>query len=228
MKLTLTQQDGVAVLTAAGDVSTHDIDVLRAGLTKLMSSGKNQVLLELTDTEKIPPDMIREISKFDLLARELSGRVMLVGLEALRTRVIQFAQPPVIECFTDKAIAIQQIKAKPSQKTKASEPPAPSPAPAPTASPAASSSTPHSSRPEDVAKLKSEIRQRELTDATSLRKRISDLENENKLLMERLHKAMVAHQTPSTAVAQQAQVQALQAQLEGLLAQFRGDAPKGA
>ncbi len=59
MKLTLADQEGVTVLTGTGEITEHDIQVLRAGLTKLFKSGKNRVVVDIPEADKLPPEILR-------------------------------------------------------------------------------------------------------------------------------------------------------------------------
>lgn len=219
MKLALGAQDGIAVLTGSGEITAHDLDVLRAGIKKLFHSGRNQIILELLDADQLPPDIIRELSRFDLTARELSGRVILAGKNAqLKEQVRKFALPPIIECFDSREAAVQYFKPKA----------APAPA-AQSVAAAAKAATAHAAAPssEDAQKAhKTEIRQKELTDLNSLRKRIVELENQNQALVQQLHSAWLTSGLTGDA-ALEAQVKALTDQLEEVLNQVKAQVPAG-
>lgn len=233
MKLALGAQDGIAILTGSGDISAHDLDVLRAGIKKLFHSGRHQIILELLDAEQLPADIIREISRFDLTARELSGRVVLAGKNAqLREQVVKFALPPIIECFDSREAAVQYFK-KPTPTPQA-KPATPAPAPAaktpaaPAPQPAAGKGAPAAPNPEDAQKaFKADIRQKELTDLNSLRKRIAELENQNQALMQQLHSAWMTSGLSGDA-ALEAQVKALTEQLEQVLNDVKATQPANA
>ncbi|HRK02893.1 MAG TPA: hypothetical protein PLH57_09525 [Oligoflexia bacterium] len=79
MKIKLREQNGISVLEVTGDTTAHDIDVLRAGLKKLLASGKNRLILDITSADKVTPALVDEIVRFHSLAAEHSGSVVLVG-----------------------------------------------------------------------------------------------------------------------------------------------------
>jgi hypothetical protein len=195
MKISLRTQDGVAVLTGAGEISSHDMEVLRAGILKTLKSGRNRIILELVDAEKLPQELFRELAQFDRLARELSGRIVLAGFnDRLRALVAQASPPPGIECFETTETALQTFHGKAADPVSA----------------------PQAAAPE---KSKTELRQAELS-STDLKKRVTDLENENRSLLEQLHAASLARWKPSVA-AQDAQIEALNGRLEEILVQLK-------
>jgi hypothetical protein len=247
MKLALSSAEGISVLTGTGQVSVHDLDVLRAGLTKLLKSGRNRIVLELSEAEMIPDGLIRELSKFDMLARELSGRVILAGNnEKLQKRVVQFAEPPVIECFNGKDAALKYFREKDKPATTPAPPPAVAAAAvaatksAAPAAPAGSAQTPPTATGaqgpapgtdpaaaiDPKQAFKTAVRQKELTEATDLRKRIADLENENTLLAKQLHTAWLASRTAPTQTAQQAELETLRQRMEEILEQGKASQAK--
>src|SRR5262245_15056237 len=116
MKLSLSEQSGVWILTGVGDISEHDIQVLKAGLTKLFNSGKNRIVVDLPEADRIPPEMLREIARLDITARELSGRIVLAGINSrLREQIESFSKPPVVECVESKEAGVEKLREKPGQ-----------------------------------------------------------------------------------------------------------------
>jgi anti-anti-sigma regulatory factor len=212
MKIALSTVDGVSILTGGGEITTHDVDVLRAGLTKLLKSGRNRIILEFPEAERIPDSVLREMAKLDILARELSGRIVMLGAnEQFRKRVLQFALPPVMECFDKREQALGYFKQKDAPKV----------AIAPTAVPSAGQA--------DVPptqKAKAEFRSKELSGATELRKRVSELENENQLLTKQLHAAWLASRPAPTPQASQGEFEILKKRFEEILEQTKASQPK--
>lgn len=227
MKLSLKSQNGIEVLTGGGEISAHDLQILRAGIMKLFQSGKNKIVLEIPEAEKLPPEILREVSKLDLMARELSGRLVLAGVNTvLREQITRFAQPPVIQCFDSKEDAIKHLHQSPSQSqpapVTAAPPPSPSqapaPAPTPAQAPAPAAPAPTGEASADHAQqYKTDIRQKELGDLGSLRKTISSLENENKLLRDQLIVAITHRREAHSEIAAQKQIEALEKKLEEML-----------
>jgi anti-anti-sigma regulatory factor len=199
MKLTLVRNQGIEVLTSTGEISTRDLQVLKAGITQLLKSGKNRIVIDLPEASRIPGEILGEIAQLDLLARQLSGRIVLSGVSAqVREQIARFAQPPVLECFATVADALTHFKpaaaideAKPltvPTATAASAAP-PSPAPAAGASAAAAAD------PNAQTQYKADIREKELAGLHELRARIAELENENSHLLDQLLAAVTARRS---------------------------------
>ncbi|NUM88978.1 MAG: hypothetical protein HUU37_07225 [Bdellovibrionales bacterium] len=124
MKVSLGLQDGVNVLRVEGPVDARNLNVLKAGITKLFRDGKNQILLQLEGTGKLESDVIREIAVLDLFARELSGRLaLLCGDEELKKSIASFAKPPVVSLFSDQATALAYFKTASSAAAEEEEDP---------------------------------------------------------------------------------------------------------
>lgn len=197
MKLALSLQDGISVLSGSGEISPHDVAVLRAGLTKLLRSGRNRIVLDLPEAKSFPAELLAEVSKLDQLARELSGRIALACKKEL-------TQSSAFQCFESKDLALESFRK-----------PAAPPAPAPAAPPAPAQP---GEPPVDPQKaFKEELRQRELGETGELRKRAERLEQENKVLLEQLHAAWlkgVQHAPPNT---HDAEVDVLRQQIQSLL-----------
>ncbi len=223
MKLTLKAQAGIQILSSTGDINSRDIQVLRAGITQLMKSGKNKIVFEIPDADKLPAEILRELSMLDLLARELSGRVALAGTSPLlRQQIQRFAQPPVIQCFDSAAAAIKHF-ADAAAAAKQAAPPAPAPAstaaPTPAAKPQAAAPEAPKPAPADVAVARAEVRQKELSELTDFRKRIAQLENENQLLRDKLISALEHRRAAVPPAAAQKKIEDLEQKIEELLTQ---------
>jgi hypothetical protein len=188
MKLALSTQDNISVLAGTEEITVRDVKVLQAGLKKLLTAGKNRIILFLPDTERLPPEIIREISQFDMLARELSGRIILAGNSPkLKEQVQLFAKPPVIACFDSKEAALQEFK-----NQQSAQQPAPS-------------------KPLTPEEIKKESAQQ-----SEILKKVSVLEDENALLKEQLLTVLSSRKTPPNEAAYQARIQILEKQVEEL------------
>jgi anti-anti-sigma regulatory factor len=200
LKLALTAEKSIPILTATEGITEHDVQVLRAGIIKLLKSGKNKIILEVPDLDSMPSEVIRELSSFDIAARELSGRLVVAGVSTgLKTKIEVFAKPPIILTFETRAKAIEFFLTPPKPEI---------PATAPGVAPAAGAVAPGSLPPEAEA-LKAE--------QNSMKQRLHDLEAENKLLKEQIILATIARRQPRDEVAYLEKIQLLEGKIEKLL-----------
>jgi hypothetical protein len=218
MKLALADQEGICILTGTESISVHDLQILRAGLTKLLKSGKNRIVVDLPEADKIPPDMLREIAKFDALARELSGRIILAGIsKKLLAQIESFSKPPVIECVEGRAAALAKFKEKakepPPHDDEGEGEPAGSKAAAEKAN-AASDALKAAN--EAVLKIKQELRSKELADS-ELKKSAERMKTEIAHLTEQLHAAVMGRRNAANEAAHQSKVRELEQEIEALL-----------
>lgn len=223
MKLKLEALRDVSILQVAGPVTPENFAILKAGIKKLFSTGKNKIILELPDSGTFPTPVLRDLAVLNLLASELSGQIILASIAPLtRAKIEAFSKPPVVMCFSDRTKAMEFFYPKqPDEVPNKAPAPAPAavaapvakatPAPAPsptsgtltpsvsTPSPSSGSLTPSapaSSSPEDQQKYKKDIRSKEMGDLGETRKRLSELEAENKELKSRLAELMIVRRDP--------------------------------
>jgi len=105
LKITLSQDRAVNILSTSGSIEDRDVPALKAGVGKLIRDGKNQVIVE-TSEGRMPEVLIRELMQLDLLAREMAGRLVVVATNAeLRTQLINFARPMTLEGFASRDLA---------------------------------------------------------------------------------------------------------------------------
>lgn len=198
MKIALSSEKNVAILSVSDTVDDREIQVLRAGIKKILGSGKNRIVLELQGTQDLSSDILRELAAFDALARELSGRVVLAGVSAtLKTKIETFAKPPLILCFETRAKAIEFL----------TEPPKPE---IPPAAVAAAQAAP---APEQLKELQA-LQQEQ----GALRGRLQQLEKENAGLREQIVAATIARRPPADEAQYIDRIQKLEAKTEKLLA----------
>ncbi|HUP56332.1 MAG TPA: hypothetical protein VM598_02695 [Bdellovibrionota bacterium] len=218
MKLALADQDGVCVLTGSGEITEHDIQVLRAGLTKLFKSGKNRVVVDVPEADKLPPEMLRELSALDMLARELSGRIVLASIKpGLRDQIAKFAKPPIIDCVESREAAVKKLLAKGAEVADA----APA-APAVAAAAAKAAGPDPAAAAEALKKARADVRSRQLGEPTELRKQVAKLTAEVQLLTQQLHAAMLGRRAPAGEAAQKNQVEALEQEIAALIKEQQG------
>ncbi|RYZ67300.1 MAG: hypothetical protein EOP09_11280 [Proteobacteria bacterium] len=105
--MSLRSEKGISILTAYGSVNSNDIAVLTAGIKKLLRDGKNRIVLHLPEVEKLAPPTIRVIAQLNLAAAELSGQIILAGIdEKTQIQILSFSQPPAILAFATDEQAI--------------------------------------------------------------------------------------------------------------------------
>jgi hypothetical protein len=211
LKLKLRSEREVQVLSASEAIGAADIQILRAGISKLFKNGKNKIVLDVDHSMDLPLDVLREIAHLDILARELSGRIVLSGFgKEAKARIENLMKPPAIPSFESVQEAIQFFS-----------PPAPSSSAAiPGAKPGAKPGPEVISKP--APGVKEEARARETPDISELRKRLSDLESENRTLREQLMGWVVVRKTVSDAQVYQEKVAALEQELAQVLNQLKG------
>lgn len=212
MKVALSNERGVEILSVTGSVVDHDAKILRAGVTKILKTGKNKIVVELGTPEvdqEFSSEALREMAAFDVLARELSGRLVLAGISpALRVKIEAFAKPPIVLCFATRKEALDFLTTPPAP-TKA-EPPLPVAAGAPT----------------DSGELTSLHEEQ-----NALKARLLQLEAENKTLQEQVVLATIARRAPANEEVYQEKIGNLEAKIEKMLkeaAEASAAAPKKA
>lgn len=209
MKLTLTHERGLEYLTAEGSIEPRDVQVLKVGVGKLIRDGKNQIALEVAEAT-MPDELVRELMALDLVARELSGRVVVLATSsALRTKLENFARPMTLGVFSDRGAVekfFESINDAPLGPIQGAAPSVPSVADLEGSSEVA---------PEEQVKLlKEEIRQRELQELGKLRETISRLENENRVLLDQFKTYFIERRQPPDERAYQQRIADLEARLE--------------
>lgn len=79
MNLNLEQKNGAHILKVSGDIDSKGTEILRAGITKLMKSGKDKIILDLSKVGGIDEKLLAEIALLNHLATELNGKVIVAG-----------------------------------------------------------------------------------------------------------------------------------------------------
>ncbi len=91
MKLKLESQDGVAILHVFEDVTGQQPSILRAGLAKLFSVGKKEVVINLTTAGVIDAQAQIEIQDFHRLAQEQDAQLVVAS------PIVGLGQAPTLE-----------------------------------------------------------------------------------------------------------------------------------
>lgn len=197
--------------------------IVKAGITKFFQNGKNKILLDLTGAKGLPDEIVREIALLDLMARELAGRIVILTTDAnIKSKIEHFATPPVVPVVATREQAWAAFTPKTEVDGKSTaQVQAQAETKAATAGP---SSTVTTAEGKDL--YKEQIKQREVTELGPLRKQVSDLENENKLIKEQLTTLLIARRNIADTKALQEKIQSLEQQLAELVAQAAPAAKK--
>jgi anti-anti-sigma regulatory factor len=129
MRLQLTQEQGVAILSVHGEFDSAKAPALRAGILKYLRDGKNRIVLDFADTSELPTDALREIIKLHLAATELKGAIVIVGQgDRIRQAIETFATPPPVKYFPSREAAARFFAEASAAAVAAEGPPAVGPA----------------------------------------------------------------------------------------------------
>ena len=79
MKLKLEVQDGVAILRVFEDLGAAHADILKAGLLKLIASGKKEVIIDLTSAGVVDGSAHRGIQALHDLAHESDAQLVIAS-----------------------------------------------------------------------------------------------------------------------------------------------------
>ncbi len=205
MKLKLTSEDHIDILSASDAITEKDISILKAGITKLFQNGKNKIVFELPGggQERLAPEVIRELGMLDNFARELAGRIVVVSSSSEILAGIQaFASPPLVLCYATRKEALAVFAAPPPLDTVPGQPEA-------LVDPLA---------PPLVAGLtKEDYLARELGDLGQIRKQLADAERDNRLLQEQIVRQVTDRRAVVGTDALHEKIVALEQEIEKLL-----------
>lgn len=124
MKLKLSEEKKITILTISEDVTATNTEIIRAGIVKLLKSGKNRLVLNLVDAQKIPLEVLKLIVKLHSTATELKGSIVLCGQgELLKQAVLSFSNPPTVKYFTNLEAAISSLQDNPNKEPEKSTAP---------------------------------------------------------------------------------------------------------
>lgn len=202
MKLKLRIENDIQILSVSELDNPGNIEVLRAGLTKILKAGKNRIVLEIAGASSVPAEILRELGRFRLLANELAGDILLAGMDAAtKARIDQFSKPPFIQSFETTEQALRFFK-----ELSAPKGPKPAPATKPTPEPGAA-----------AKEFKEQIVQREKGELGTLRKEVERLRAENTSLTDLLSARIHGRRNPPDTQAYREKIEFLEKQLAGFL-----------
>jgi anti-anti-sigma factor len=93
MLLNLQKQGNAHVLEVSGDVDAKGAAILRAGITKLMKSGKDRIIVDFSKAGSIDSTAIRKLGELVELASELMGKIVAAGKELKNAKQLSAAIP---------------------------------------------------------------------------------------------------------------------------------------
>lgn len=113
MKLKLTQQSDVTILDVLENIEPKSGPILHAGIKKIFQSGKNKIILNLTDTKMLSKPFIKEVMQFNSLA-ELSGQIVIVSKSEILTDLekTEGAQPLKFFASIEQAVMAFMMSAE--------------------------------------------------------------------------------------------------------------------
>ena len=219
MNLNLAQKDGVNILTVTGGVDLRNIQILKAGITKLFKDGKNRIILELKGSGKLESEVIREIAVLDLFAKELAGSIAFVVDDAeLRQTLIGFAKPPVMSIFADMPKALEYF-AKGAAAAAAPE--------VEELDPEAMKGA-LAAREKEIEALRNQVKILDPKEITKLRAENVELQTKLRELEEQVKHLLLERRIPPEADAYKAKIDSMKAAIEELTAKVAAAAPKKA
>lgn len=120
MNLNLKQVGSVHVLHVVGKIEGKDSAVLRAGVSKLIQTGKDRIVIDLSQSTPLPADLAKEIGTMHAVTSELGGKIALVVPEpeggSLRASVGKGGLP--IVASTEEAIRLCQVPSSSGVESK--------------------------------------------------------------------------------------------------------------
>ncbi len=116
MKLKLEVQGGVTILCVTEDVEAQHATILKAGLTKLFQVGKKTVLLDLTASNKVSYETLRDLALFGQQAPDFDAQLAVAckeegfGIAKTRAEAIRVMGTPMFVLMGNEARLHAQIR----------------------------------------------------------------------------------------------------------------------
>lgn len=116
MKLTLEKLRELTVLKVAGEISSDELNVLKAGIQKFFRDGKNKIVLDISEVPDLTTPVIREVAILNILAAELAGSVIFAGVKPNHKIKLQaFSKPASFKFFESVQSAKDFLLAPPQE-----------------------------------------------------------------------------------------------------------------
>lgn len=218
MNLSLSQKDGITVLTVTGPMDVKNVQILKAGITKLFKDGKNRIALELKDAQALPPEVITEVQNLDKFAKELAGSIVVIcaSTELKKTiETVSESAPPPIAVFATMEPALKALLKSGSDGVSASA----------AADPVALSAE-IAAKDKEIEALKNQVSVLDPKEITALRAESEDLKTKLREMEEHVKKLMLERRVPPDAEAYNAKIEALNDTIAELTEKIAAAAPK--
>ncbi len=254
MKLSRVIEKEIEILQATGPITAQEALVLRAGIGKLLSLGKNRLILELTDSAGIAPEALQELAKLNDLARDLGGMVALAGVSPeMKLAIEKMSSPPPVPCFRDRNGAMLAFLKPPKAGTGSAAPhftgtppppavevPAPvaaaapiKPAPKP-AAPRAAVAPPVAALPpmtldekeKEILRLREELRKKEEGELGALRHELATLKRDNDMIRVQIKKLVLERRNPPDETSYQKKILVLETRVVELMGRIAAASSK--
>jgi hypothetical protein len=128
MKLKLEIEQGIAILSVTESVGPQDVLVLKAGLTKLIQSGKKSILIDLTRALKPGPEsVIQELASLPAWAQATDAQVIFasslsqLGPSTTRDQALHSFNSSGAKLLSVEAKLVSQLTALQQKKTVAEQ-----------------------------------------------------------------------------------------------------------
>lgn len=128
MKLKLSTQDDITILSVSEDLKPNDSAILRAGIQKLLQSKKTNILLDLTEVKGAAPGEVGHILQLPIHFASgdtqvaLCGSLAELGKTTTRDEAIQALKSPLAKQMAAEALLkrklemLEKLKAEFTQK----------------------------------------------------------------------------------------------------------------
>jgi len=218
MKLKLKSDRDIHILGVIGDLDAQGFAVLRAGITQLFKSGKNKIILDLSQSKVLRPEPLRELTLLNRLARELAGEILIAGAQPDVAQELQEAAGTEgVVIVSDLASALRRFRPLVQAAAQENEPLV-----AETSLGAARAAGQESPQPgarlqEEILALKNQLREKESGDLSNLRRENALLKDQNTQLKLLLERQVIERRSPPDESAYQEKIRSLESQVEEAL-----------
>ncbi len=217
MKLKLKSDRDVHILGVIGDLDAKGFAVLRAGITQLFKSGKNKIILDLSESKVLRPEPLRELTHLNRLARELAGEILIAGAQPDVAQELQEAAGTEgVVIVSDLASALRRFRPLVQAAVQENEPlviETSMGAPSQPGTPSQAGAR----LQEEILALKNQLREKESGDLPNLRRENSILKDQNTQLKVLLERQVIERRSPPDESAYQEKIRNLESQVEEVL-----------
>lgn len=195
MKIRLVREGSVQILSISGPVVGQNIEVLRAGIRKLLNGGHNRIVLEFLSPDELNSAALEGINQLVQMAKKLLGEIAIIYPKSPKPNEL------VVECHLNRESALKHFL---SNGRVVSE-----------------LSAKITSQENAIEELRKQLRGSE---TGNYQKEIAALKEENKVLKLRIEEFVQVFRNPQSSQAYAAKVASLQEEmvrLRGIIQSFR-------